>query len=279
MPYLIKPLNTLFKKKCCQKKNNKYQLILKKNGQILGTHDSRQKALAQLRAIEINKTGRTKPELWELSKEIALKKFENKHSARMIQYAGKIYRQLGGEYTKDLKPNQKSLKEWTKEDWNRDIPEGRYLPKKIREGLNPEEYLKTSIKKIQDTKKGIQYSEQPEKVKDKIKELKDTFFKSVIKKQGGSEPSKKIGKYTYFLSEKKNKKLKVKINNNWIHFGDNRYQHFKDKTELLDPELNHSDNERRKRYLSRASKILDKEGNLTANNPESPNFHAIKILW
>jgi hypothetical protein len=256
MPYLIKPLN------------NKYQLILKKNGQILGTHDSRQKALAQLRAIEINKTGRTKPELWDLSKEIALKKFENKHSARMIQYAGKIYRELGGEYTKELKPNQKSLKEWTKEDWNRDIPEGRYLPKKIREELKPEEYLETSIKKIKDTKKGIQYSEQPKEIKKRIKELK-----------GGSEPSKKVGKYKYFLSEKKNKKLKVKIGDNWIHFGDNRYQHFKDRTGLLNPDLNHLDKERRKRYLSRASKILDKEGNLTADNPNSPNYHAIRIFW
>jgi hypothetical protein len=89
----------------------------------------------------------------------------------------------------------------------------------------------------------------------------------------------KIGKYEYKLSTNKNKKLMVKVNNKIIHFGQKGYEHFFDKTELLDKKLNHGDKERRKRYLLRAKNIKDKSGKLTANNPESPNYHSIRILW
>jgi hypothetical protein len=80
-------------------------------------------------------------------------------------------------------------------------------------------------------------------------------------------------------SEKKNKKLKVYKNNNWIHFGDNRYQHFFDKTTLLNPDLNHFDPIRRQKYLNRALNIRDKEGNLTAYEKNSPNYYAVNYLW
>lgn len=89
----------------------------------------------------------------------------------------------------------------------------------------------------------------------------------------------KIGKYEYKLSTNKNKKLMVIVNNKTIHFGQKGYEHFKDRTGLLDKKLNHGDKERRKRYLSRATNIKDKSGKLTANNPESANYHAIRILW
>jgi len=56
------------------------------------------------------------------------------------------------------------------------------------------------------------------------------------------------------------------------------YQHFKDKTGIW-KSLDHGDKERRKNYLSRASGIKDGQGNLTKNNPLSPNYHAIRILW
>jgi len=89
----------------------------------------------------------------------------------------------------------------------------------------------------------------------------------------------KIGKYIYELSEKKNKKLKVKVNNKYIHFGQSGYEHFFDKTGLLNKKLNHKDKERRSRYLKRSKAIKNKKGELTANNPESPNYHSIRILW
>jgi len=91
--------------------------------------------------------------------------------------------------------------------------------------------------------------------------------------------SKKIGKYTYFLSDKKNKKLSVIVDGVKIEFGDTRYQNFFDKSGLLDKSYNHLDNERRRLYLKRSMKIRDKEGNLTYLNPLSSNFHSVRVLW
>ena len=88
-----------------------------------------------------------------------------------------------------------------------------------------------------------------------------------------------INNIEYQLSERKNKKLKAFVNGRWIHFGDNRYQHFKDITGLLDPSYNHNDLYRRLNYLKRSSKIRDKNGNITMNNINSPNYHAVRIIW
>jgi hypothetical protein len=73
-----------------------------------------------------------------------------------------------------LKAPQTSLKKWTKEEWGtksgKNSTEGpkatgeRYLPKKAREALSSEEYARTSAKKREDTKKGKQFSKQPESV-------------------------------------------------------------------------------------------------------------------
>ncbi len=88
----------------------------------------------------------------------------------------------------------------------------------------------------------------------------------------------KIGKYTYFKSMRKNKKLAVVIDGKSVHFGDTRYQHFKDKTGIHS-NLDHGDKKRQKNYLTRARGIKDKSGKLTKDNPLSPNYHAIRILW
>jgi len=90
--------------------------------------------------------------------------------------------------------------------------------------------------------------------------------------------SKKIGKYTYFLSDKKNKKLSVIVDGKKIDFGDDRYQNYFDKSGLLDKSYNHLDKERRRLYLLRA-KGIRKEGKLTYLNPLSPNFHSVRVLW
>jgi len=81
-------------------------------------------------------------------------------------------------------------------------------------------------------------------------------------------------------STRKNKKYMVRYNNNWIHFGDLRYEHYKDKTPLkLYSNLDHNDKQRRKDYLTRSMAIKDKQGNLTYNNKNSPNYYSIKYLW
>ena len=92
--------------------------------------------------------------------------------------------------------------------------------------------------------------------------------------------SKTIDGYTYSLSTNKNKKLKVIVDNKTIHFGDSRYpEHFFDRTGLLPKSNNHLDEKRKASYLARASKIKDKDGKLTVNNPKTANYHAVRQLW
>jgi hypothetical protein len=73
-----------------------------------------------------------------------------------------------------LKKSQKSLADWTKEDWGtksgKPSTQGpkatgeRYLPKSARESLSSSEYAATSRKKREDKKKGKQFSKQPKKI-------------------------------------------------------------------------------------------------------------------
>jgi hypothetical protein len=89
----------------------------------------------------------------------------------------------------------------------------------------------------------------------------------------------KIDKYDYFVSDKKSKKLYAIVNGKKIYFGDANYQHYYDKSSILPKSSNHLDEKRKASYIARASKIKDKAGALTANNPNSPNYHALRILW
>jgi hypothetical protein len=89
----------------------------------------------------------------------------------------------------------------------------------------------------------------------------------------------KINGIEYMLSEQKSKKLKALVNGKFIHFGQAGYQHYFDKTGILDKSLNHLDSERRRLYLARASKIKDSKGKYTKDDINSANYHAIKILW
>ena len=71
-------------------------------------------------------------------------------------------------------------------------------------------------------------------------------------------------------SDRKNKKYMVTLKNNVkIHFGDSWYDDF----------LSHQDWERRVRYRKRASKIKDKQGNLTYKDKNSANFWSYQLLW
>jgi hypothetical protein len=90
--------------------------------------------------------------------------------------------------------------------------------------------------------------------------------------------SKVIDGYTYSLSDKKNKKLKVVVDSMTIHFGDTSYQHYKDRTLLLPKSQNHGDLKRRENYLARSTKIKDSTG-FAYLNPKSPAYHSVKILW
>ena len=92
--------------------------------------------------------------------------------------------------------------------------------------------------------------------------------------------SKKIGKFVYMKSTAKDKKLMViSPKGKIIHFGQYPYEHFDDKTGLLDKKLNHKDKVRKASYLQRTEKIRRKNGSSTQDDPESANYHARKILW
>ena len=85
-------------------------------------------------------------------------------------------------------------------------------------------------------------------------------------------------------SPRKNKKYRVEFDLGKkrfkVDFGDNRYEHFEDKTPLkIYSNLNHKDKDRRRKYLARASMIKNNKGQLTKNNPLSANYWAIRYLW
>jgi len=88
----------------------------------------------------------------------------------------------------------------------------------------------------------------------------------------------KVGKYDYEKSTRKGKKLMVKVNNKTIHFGNDKYQHYEDKTGIWKSK-DHKDKDRRKNYLARAKGIKKKDGTLAYKSPENANYHAVKILW
>ncbi len=87
-----------------------------------------------------------------------------------------------------------------------------------------------------------------------------------------------IQDFVIVKSNRKNKKLKVFHNGKWIHFGDSRYEHYKDKTGIW-TDLDHMDENRRKSYLKRAKGIRDKKNRRTWKNKNSPNYWSVRVLW
>ena len=100
-------------------------------------------------------------------------------SARKAQLATQRYKKSGGSYTGPKTEAQKSLSKWTKEDWGtksgKPSTQGkkatgeRYLPKKAREALSPQEYSATSKAKRAGIKAGKQFVKQPKAIAKKTK--------------------------------------------------------------------------------------------------------------
>ena len=89
-----------------------------------------------------------------------------------------------------------------------------------------------------------------------------------------------MNKLKFEKSKVKNKKYSViSPSGKKINFGDLRYEHFKDTALGLYKNLDHNDKQRQKNYCNRSAGIKDKEGKLTKNNKNSPNFYARKYLW
>jgi hypothetical protein len=116
---------------------------------------------------------RSDPVLWETVKRAVTRGSKGgrpgQWSARKAQLAVQDYKRRGGGYEGGRRADN-SLAQWTREDWgtgsgrrSRDSGE-RYLPRKARDQLSPEEYRRTSEKKRRDTQKGKQVSAQPKDV-------------------------------------------------------------------------------------------------------------------
>ena len=72
-----------------------------------------------------------------------------------------------------MKPTQRSLREWTAQQWRTNTGKpslkggGRYLPDAAWKGLSPAEKAATNAAKRKATKAGKQFSKQPKKVAEK----------------------------------------------------------------------------------------------------------------
>lgn len=120
---------------------------------------------------------KTKPQLWEKVKGEVTRSDKGgrpgQWSARKAQLATQEYKAEGGGYD-GLKTSDNHLRQWTEADWGtesgaKSLDTGeRYLPRKARETLTPEEYKRTTAKKRADTKEGRQFSRQPEEVARKV---------------------------------------------------------------------------------------------------------------
>jgi hypothetical protein len=88
----------------------------------------------------------------------------------------------------------------------------------------------------------------------------------------------KVGRFNYEKSTRPDKKLMVKVNNRTIHFGARSMGHFKDKSRIW-ASKDHGDPERRKSFRARMSGVKKKDGSKAVNDPNSPAYHAIRVLW
>ena len=72
-----------------------------------------------------------------------------------------------------------------------------------------------------------------------------------------------------YSTRNNNKYVATLSNGKKIHFGSSQYPDY----------LIHKDKDRKERYLARAKKIKNKQGELTYTNPESSNFWSVNLLW
>ena len=119
--------------------------------------------------------GRANPKLWEKAKTRAKSRMGGKHSARAMQLAARIYKELGGSYSGGKTKSQKSMTKWTKQKWRTksgkpsvlgpNATGERYLPTKAINAMPKKRYAASTAKKRKDTKAGKQYSAQPKRRK------------------------------------------------------------------------------------------------------------------
>lgn len=100
-------------------------------------------------------------------------------SARKSQLLTREYEKRGGGYKGEQDENQKSLEQWTEEEWQTQEGEARargenetsrYLPKKAWENMSEEEKQETEQRKREGSRQGQQYVENTEEARQARKE-------------------------------------------------------------------------------------------------------------
>ena len=82
--------------------------------------------------------------------------------------------------------------------------------------------------------------------------------------------AKKLGAESLDYSTRKNNKYMATLpGGKKVHFGSPKYPDY----------TIHKDKERRDKYRARATKIKNKQGELTYTNPESSNYWSLHLLW
>ena len=137
---------------------------------------------------------KTDPKLWDKVKQAVTRADKGgkpgQWSARKAQMAVQDYKAEGGGY-KGAKSPDNHLAQWTHEDWGTKSggPSGetgeRYLPKKAREALSDRQYARTTKKKQADTRRGKQFSAQPQDIARKTAEARHPDTKASLMKEAG----------------------------------------------------------------------------------------------
>lgn len=201
------------------------------------------------------------PELYEEVKKQADEIYK-KASAYKSGYIIREYKRRGGEFGDDNK--EKPLKRWFKEKWT-DIGNLEYPVYRPTVRINKKTPLTVNEIDKDQAIKQIQ-------LKQIIKGEKNLpkFIKKNTNDNNNMSNWTAYNNHMYFKpSTRKNKKYDV-FDEDWNYltsFGDKRYQHYKDRLGYY-AELDHLDDERRKRYIARHK-----------NDNKLAGILALKMLW
>ena len=146
----------------------------------------------------------------------------------------------------------------------------KYLQNSIEEDESPPKTSPKKSKKLvkkRKTSSFINYDkDKPKKTLQKDSPpkylLQGDDFKRLQKK------AKKLGASSLDYSQRKNNKYMVEYNSEKIHFGSVNTEDY----------LTHKDPVRRDKYLTKAKKISNKDGQLTHLLPSYPNYWSVKLL-
>ena len=110
---------------------------------------------------------------------------------------------------------------------------------------------------------------RPKKITKKVTS-KDTPKKTLVEGDDFKklQKAKKLGAKYLDYSKRKNNKYVLEYKGKKIHFGSTKYEDY----------LIHKDLDRREKYLAKAKKITNKNGNFTYESPSYPNYWSVKLL-